>query len=704
MLRLIQAEFKNFRLLRDLSLDFLGEDKKTLTIIRAENDTGKTTIMTALQWALYGDVALPDEGKDYRLHPINWKEEESVSISVQVDFEVTTWLRNRNGPSQNKRIYRIIRSTREKIKGTDWERSPSFVQLFHLDDAGSNPIDPPEARIKEMFLPELREVFFTDGDRALSFIEETSVGIKRKRVEKAIRSLLGLEVIEDALKHVKKAASEVNKSAKSMNMDTELTDIAKRIEDSEKEIEDLEKRIEDARDQVANFDDTIADTEKKIEAALTKGDREELKRDLAESKEQIKHINLQQKEAEKKHSQLFKSMPLVRDLLAPVLAKGLGELTKLHDAGKIPSTTIPILEERLEKGICICGESLSSDDISGKNRCKSIRDLIEKSKDADALQSALTDLYYASQSIQLGQTENGWPAEYEEIFILRDNLRERRDEAGKKQKALEAKLDQIPDTDIQGLRKIKNDYSQQRDRKYHQMAKDEQQLAMEKKQQSNLITQREKLLRKQDKGAQILAELHVTQDIEKILTNSYDRITNEELEQVSQLMNDIFLEMIGADPEQGAIIRRAEINKEFDIVVYSDEDRTLNPDSDLNGASRRALTLAFILALTKVSKVEAPNVIDTPLGMMSGYVKMEVLKTSIRESAQLILFLTRSEIAGCEEILDAEAARVITLTNPVHYPRMLNNKPQTNERSILKCACDHRKTCKLCERRMDAES
>src|SRR5690606_26098592 len=205
-------------------------------------------------------------------------------------------------------------------------------------------------------------------------------------------------------------------------------------------------------------------------------------------------------------------------------------------------------------------------------------------------------------------------------------------------------------------------------------------------------------------GARILAELEVTQDVERVLRNSYERITNEELEKVSTLMNEIFLEMIGADPEQGAIIRKAVISKDFDIVVYGPNERTLNPDRDLNGASRRALTLAFILALTKVSEVEAPNVIDTPLGMMSGYVKKSVLKTAIRESSQLVLFLTRSEIADCEDILDAEAGRVITLTNPAHYPRMLLNDPRVNERTVLRCECNHRQECKLCQRRMDAET
>jgi len=180
-------------------------------------------------------------------------------------------------------------------------------------------------------------------------------------------------------------------------------------------------------------------------------------------------------------------------------------------------------------------------------------------------------------------------------------------------------------------------------------------------------------------------------------------MTNEELNKVSEKMNEYFLEMIGADPDQEAIIQRAELNKEFDIVVFGPHKRTLDPDKDLNGASRRALTLSFILALTKVSEVVAPNVIDTPLGMMSGYVKRSVLKTAIRESSQLVLFLTHSEIAGCEDIIDEYASVIYTLTNPTHYPTMLVNYPGTNERKILRCGCSHRRRCDLCERNSEAD-
>jgi DNA sulfur modification protein DndD len=707
-MKLIRSEFENFRLLKRLTLDFATDNEKKLTVIRAENETGKTTILTALQWALYGDEALPGRGHDYRLHPIDWDASDGsrVPISVQVEFETTGLRRSPKGLIENKRQYRIIRSTYETLNGARWDRSPSTVKLFRLTNTGSEPIDPPEAVINEELPPELREVFFTDGDRALSFIEATSANIKRERVQKAIRALLGLGVIEDALKHVKKAAAEVNKAAKDIGADEKLTNIASRLEQIEKDSADIDDKIEDAKVQFSAFDEKLTDIQRKIDAALVKGDREKLKRDIEQAEGQLKKIDNQRAAAAKEHADLFRSLSLARDLLAPVLDKGFSKLSELHNAGKIPNTTIPVLEDRLKGTSCICGESLRADDPNGSRRREHILHLIDESQRADALQSTITDLYYGSRSLQPDQAEDEkrWLAEYARVVERRDELELMRDDQGKKLKALETQLDEVPDTNIQGLRDTKRQYAEQRDRFNADRSRYETQLEGLKKERESLVAQRDNLLREQRKGARLLAELEVTQDIERVLRNSYERITNRELGKVSALMNDIFLEMIGADPEQGAIIQRAEINRDFDIVVYGPNERTLNPDRDLNGASRRALTLAFILALTKVSEVEAPNVIDTPLGMMSGYVKRAVLRTAIRESSQLVLFLTRSEIADCEEILDEEAGRVVTLTNPAHYPRMLVNDPRVDERTVLRCECNHQQECSLCQRRMDAEA
>ena len=78
----------------------------------------------------------------------------------------------------------------------------------------------------------------------------------------------------------------------------------------------------------------------------------------------------------------------------------------------------------------------------------------------------------------------------------------------------------------------------------------------------------------------------------------------------------------------------------------------------------------------------APRVIDTPLGMMSGNVKRRVLTTVAAPAQkneidrQVVLFLTQSEIANTEDILDDRVGSIVTLTKTDDYPADLVNDPR----------------------------
>ena len=707
-MKLIRAAFHNFRLLRNLRLDFARDENQPLTVIRAENETGKTTILTALQWAFYGDEALPGNGRDFRLHPIDWDAAQGnrVSIVVEIEFEALTFRHGRRQTLEIKRRYRIIRSVEETLHGTSSTRGPSTVKLFHVTDAGDDPVDPPEAHIHEELPPDLRDIFFTDGDRALRFIEATvNTSTKRDRVQSAIRSLLGLGVIKDALKHIKVATTDINKAARRIDTDEQFTAVMTRLTDIGEEVQRLQDETAKTKQQLARLDDALAENQKHIDTTLVKGDRVELKHEIDKADCHLKKLHNQQQTAAKEHAELFRSLSLSRDLLAPLLTTVFARLNELRDTGQIPNTTIPVLEDRLGYSTCICGESLDEAQPVGQQRRRHIQQLITASRSADELQGIITDLYYGSaplRSERLPDTER-WLHAYARIADRREELDQLAVEYGKTRSALDARLQEIRDSGLHDLRDTQRTYLDQRDRLHATQSRCETRLEGLRNEQRVLFRQRDNLLREREKGALILAQLEVTQDIEHVLNAAYERIAGEELAKVSDSMNAIFLQMIGSDPEQGAIIKEARISADFDIIVYGPTGRLLNPDRDLNGASRRALTIAFILALTRVSAVEAPNVIDTPLGMMSGYVKRSVLKTAIFESAQLILFLTRSEIADCDDILDGSAGRVITLTNTAHYPRMLANDPGVPERTVLRCDCDHRTECSQCRRMPDDE-
>lgn len=705
-MKLLRAEFQNYRLLRDLKLEFSSDPDKNLTVIRAANESGKTTVLHGLQWALYGDKALPNKGKDFRLYPIDWDESEGyrVPITATVEFEITTYRRIGGKLRDTKRRYRLVRSAFENLKSKS--RSESIIKLFEFRKDGVIPINAPEALINEELPSELREIFFTDGDRALSFIEaNVALSTKRDRVQRAIRSLLGLGVIEDAISHVQKSAREVNKKAKKIDGDNELTKIASDLETVENYLVDKERGLSDAKQQFTAFDEKLSEIDRKIAEALQKGDKEKLCKDTENIKREIKQLDEQVRLAGKEHSALFRSQEIATDLLNPLSERVFEKLEELHDQRKIPNATVPVLYDRISAGVCICGESLQPGDPDSDKRRAHILKLIDDNRRVDEIQKVLTDLYFAVQSSRSSKDDSTsiWMGKYKQVVKRRNDFQVMREEAGRKFKVLETQLDALPNVDIQGLRETQRQFMEQRDRFLTKRSTLETKIDVASRERDKLTKKFKRLLKEQQKGTRILTELKVIQDVLVILQNTYERITNEELNKVSELMNDIFLEMIGADQAQGAIIRQAEISKDFDIIVYGPQGRELNPDRDLNGASRRALTLAFILALTNVSEVQAPNVIDTPLGMTSGSVKRSILRTVVRESAQLILFLTHAEIDGCEEIIDEAAGKIFTLTNPSHYPKMLVNDPGTKERKILLCDCDHRSECQLCQRRKDIQ-
>ena len=706
-MKLIKAQFKNFRLLRDLEVEFSLEKDKKLTVIRAENETGKTTMLSALQWALYGDNALPNKGRDYRLHPIDWnqKNDNHVEISVSIDFENTTLRKTSSKFIEKSEKFRIVRNTTEIVDGIKWNRKPSTVYLYVITDKGANIIDHPDSFIDDLCPEVLREIFFIDGDRALNFIEEESVSTKRERVHKAIRSLLGLDVIEKALDHMNQVERDVNKKAQKIGSQSS-TNISKQIEEITERIESKNKELKSAEEQFNRFDKEYHGIDKMINDALIQGNREQLVIEKEGLIKQIKNIDGILENAQKEHCNLFKSQVLSKDLLKPILSKAKAKLESLRDAGKIPNTTIPVLIDRLEQDTCFCGESIDRNDNQGLIRRNNIEQLMKESEKADEIQKIVTNLFFGSNETLTDSIigENDWSSLYKKIVEERDKLSELRETEGKKLKGIESKIDKIPKKDLQGLRGQKKEFLRQRDKHFTNITLCRSELKNFESQKEVLNLELTGILKNEEKGARIIADLEVVNDIKHILQSSIDRLKDQELQKVSELMNKIFLKMIGADPEQQAIIKKTLISGEFDIIVYGPNDRTLNPDRDLNGASRRALTLAFILALTKVSEFEAPNIIDTPLGMMSGYVKRSVLRTAIQESTQLVLFLTRSEIAGCEEIIGKNAGSLITLSNTAHYPKMLKNDPKISEQKLIRCDCKQDQECKICERYQDSEA
>ncbi len=702
-MRLLSAHVNNVKLLRDISFDFSIDPKRPLTVIRAENASGKTSLLTALSWAFYGTKALEDS--TVRLGPAYWPIGQPCLISVDVQFDHHFTSRLPGRLTSGEKHFRLIRSVTETPRERGFDRTVDHVELFKLSDHGAQSLDSPELILDDFLPKEVKDIFFTNGDAAMVFISmRAGRTSKRDQVKDAIRALLGIGMLEVSEDHLTRVKSRFTKHIGEQASNVDLVRVAKALEEVEERAKHASEERKNADRQIDVLSRSCETLERKLQEMLKAGDYEQIAQErhkLILSRDSIAKIA---DDLAEQHRDLFGSESLSWYLIGDKCIRALTELEKLHKKGIIPKTAVPVLKERLEIGTCICGADLRT----GTSGRLAVETLLREQKEADADREVLTRLYFGlkSEIDDWAERDDAWANELLRCGSNRVELLKRQEEIAREMEALDRKIDQIKSSGIEDLRR---DFEAKRralaaQQEQRNKAMVDERVAAERVKE---LTARVQELRALDSKLRTLgARVDVAQDLLGVVKGTIEELQQVALKKVASRMNELFLAMVGADPEQRGLYRRANITQSYEIVVETADARTLDPDLELNGAAQRMLTFAFIWALTEVSGVRAPRIIDTPLGMMSGAVKGRVLQLISandegNRELQVVLFLTRSEIAQTEEVLDRRAGKVVTFSNSDHYPVELVNRPLVAEHQILMCGCDHRRTCEVCQRKSD---
>ena len=424
-----------------------------------------------------------------------------------------------------------------------------------------------------------------------------------QRVKEAIRSLLGFSIVERALQHSRDVSLRLNRKVrKDARGRQDLQAVSDELNSLHEQIGIREASVAQAITVRDNLDDHAKGADRELAAALRKGNKEELEGQRQTAIRNRKSAERDADQAARDQANLFRSELLGKHFLSGPFAVAKNVLDGLREQGKIPNQTIPVLEDRLNQPTCICGESLAQDDLNGDRRRTHIQHLIAESRKSDAIQEKVTELYFGAQELLRPIQDQTWSDEYSSVLERRMRANERRERSGEEEAAIDAKIAVLPDADVRQLRIARDRFREQLLDAERDVGRLETLLETERRDVKRLEGERGKLLQRDDKSKRISAELAVAQDLQEVLTSALETMRTRELQRVSDRMNDIFLKMIGADAAQRAIIRRATITPEFRILVFGLHDNRLDPSLDLNGASRRALTIAFILALTQVSE------------------------------------------------------------------------------------------------------
>lgn len=352
-MRIDRIALKNFfRYYGTQTIVFSKETNKNVTVIRGENGTGKTTLLNAFYYVMYGDVMEPlklDNMLNLRAAE-ELREGEVISASVGMEFE-----------ERNER-YLVNREEKfEKINGKIVHDKHKYIEIYRIDSITGNAEKEDDDFIEKIIPKRLRSFFFFDGER----INKLAQVDGKEEIKKAILDILGVTMLDNMSKDLEQIKTEYTKELSKFS-DAEGQEIADlldgyRIEKNicneklEKEKENI-KNEERARERAKNYlsqcnSEVIREKRNQIE---------EIENNIVRNKKSILNVNSDIK--------TLISNKLKVKLMSPYFEEILKVLDDKREKGQLPSNIkTQFLDDLLERGMCICGCHLEEDSEGYKN-------------------------------------------------------------------------------------------------------------------------------------------------------------------------------------------------------------------------------------------------------------------------------------------------------------------------------------------------
>ena len=737
MLKLRRVEITRFACFDNIVIEPSIDSERPLTVIRAENGSGKTTFLRALRWGMYGEKGLPGDSARFSVHPAWWRpNEDRIKTEVEIEFETDGSTRHDMQGNATSTVYHLVRSVTTIGKPASRDDEPDFrrineqAQLMTKGDAGRwNPHTSGVDLVIERLLPwGLRDFFVMDADEAADFVggSENKVMSRRAVVDKttaAVHSLLGIDVFKAASERVKKIARDFGAQATKAIGDANLDMFQEELDQLRAEKSELTDKISDQRTQKTELEDRLRRRQDDLETELKGvGAADELRVRLSQNRRQYgRAINTQRTTLARLVGHL-ESTDLLASLARSKIANAYATLHPLYEQGYIPLKHVNFVRELLESGVCVCGQNLSDDGVHRAH----VEDRIAESAEQEERANYYGLLHDAAKSLMQRAAANHWEDQSTrftgDLAAIRQNL----SDLGLEKQDIDNKLDKIDEEKIHVIRDEIDALETQVETLNRKLAVDEvalPPLVADIDSRGKRIQQRH---RNERAAADQRAAEGMARRVAEALDRAYGTIQAKQVSELSQRMNRLFARMaanvsdddfVNLQGNKATLKMITEVGlrpvdskcEDYEICAMNSRGRAM-PPIEINGASRRVLALSFVLALCTESKTQAPLVADSLLNFMSGAVRRNTLRVTATTSSQPILLLTGSDLGASSEaeIVARYAGATFTLTgqwDAIDAGQGGDVLKRTVTRPVsLVCACGPRQYCEICERTGQADS
>lgn len=609
---------------------FVSQDpEKNVTLIRAENGVGKTSLLAAVNWCFFGILPAESEFENPKELVNNFAAgKEGVSTtSIEIDFK------------HERKLYRARRTYDQKSQTTE------ALKLLEIAAGGEVPSskDRPDRFINSVIPREMAPHFFFYGEATSRYTGATG----SKKFGDAVKGILGSTIARMALEDLRKAWQDYNRQAS---------------DNTSAEAQAAERNIDLVEQKIARCQEEVGKVDVEIETASARIDK--LNQELAGTKPakdaQARRTRLEghlaTKEAERlKAVQRSKSwmQTYITAVLAEELAVEASEVIKAEDTrGKLPAPyDKKLVDEILEDKVCICGRPI----VAGSKEHECIKSLLETAGD-QVVMSRVMSTSQALGRFEL-RAELAW-SDYER------NNEELRKVEGEIQR-LDAELTEIskelatnPITDVAekeaALQRAKGQRTQAMDRKTDLRAS----IANLDRQKADLERERDELVRKSEAAKRYVKRAQLSA---AVMSRLEARLAEEEETARSGIENEI-------DRIVQKFMRKAakvKLDRHYQLKLYDEN----GVESAKSTGENQLLGLAFTGAIAKYAKERqdddddillpgtvAPLVVDSPFGHLDPHYRRGVAQFLPNLASQVILLVSTSQAS--EAVMTALADKI----------------------------------------------
>lgn len=630
--RLLLENFRQFD--GSNTVEFAASEKKNVTLIHGFNGSGKTALLNAFIWCLYGVTTKDFEDPDRLASEaamVASAEGARVIVKVRMNFT------NRDG------TYVVERTQGFLKRGSDQIPEEPKLSLL-LQKPGGTELAPittaQQGRIHTILSQHLYRFFFFNGEQ----VEWLASSDAYEEVEEGLKSLLDIKIYERSIHHLRD------------NVSRDLAAMLKQhggaeMQETISQLQNLTEKAVELADQEKSLAADISDLEEQKEDFERKQRELESVRSLIESRDALrKNLTLLHRTLGERTAELARS---VSD--HGYLAMATDELQATHDMvdaarqrGELPAKIKPqFVDDLIDRAKCICGRPLSEHDST---EVAALRDW-QKNTGLAEHEEAINYVSAAVRSLEVRR--DNYLATVADLQGKRSSLKSQIAEVQDQIDEIQAKLGN-DDAGYEAvslaemITKLSNDLI---DRKADK-ATVQRQLMDNKEQQKELERTLEKLKATDQKGELIKRQREAVERVATVLEGIYNLRKDDTRQDLSSRIERLWKDAAIKDYS-------ASLNEQFQLKLTK---RVGGVEQLVRGAStgeKQVLALAFVGSLVEKARenmqesrpgdVDAgrggqyPLVMDSPFGSLEDDYRAKVAHWIPKLASQVVIFVSKTQ-------------------------------------------------------------